>query len=69
MDRELDAMGMLDLMVSPGFCVKNGIIIKCNAAAQGILLREGMEIAPMLATGTEEYAEFSSGCLYLILNI
>jgi signal transduction histidine kinase len=69
MDRELDAMGMLDLMVSPGFCVKDGTIVKCNAAAQAILLREGMNIAPMLETGAEEYAEFTGGCLYLVLNI
>jgi len=69
MDRGLDAMGMLDLMVSPGFCVKDGKIVKCNAAARGILLREGMEIAPLLATGEEEYAEFTGGCLYLFLNV
>ena len=69
MDRELDAMGMLDLMVSPGFCVKDQKIVKCNAGALGLLLREGMEILPLLATGQHEYAEFSDGCLYLMLDI
>lgn len=69
MDRELDAMGMLDLMISPGFCVRNQKIVKCNAAAQGILLREGMDILPLLATGHTEYEEFSGGCLYLTLEI
>ena len=69
MDRELDTLGMLDLMVRPGFCVKDGKILKCNASALGILLREGMEILPMLATGEAEYAEFEQGCLYLMLNI
>ena len=69
MDRELDALGMLDLMVSPGFCVKKQKIVKCNAGALGLLLREGMDILPLLATGQHEYAEFSGGCLYLMLDI
>ena len=69
MDRELDAMGMLDLMISPCFCVRNQKIVKCNAAAQGILIREGMDILPLLATGQTEYEEFSGGCLYLTLEI
>lgn len=69
MDRELDAMGMLDLMVSPGFCVKDQKIVKCNAAALSLLLREGMEILPVLATGQAEYAEFTGGCLYLMVDI
>lgn len=69
MDRELDALGMLDLMVSPGFCAKDGNIIKCNASALALLLREGMEVSPLLATGSAEYAEFSDGCLHLMLNI
>ena len=69
MNRELDAMGMLDLMISPGFCVKEKKIVKCNAAAQGLLLREGMDIQPLLATGHWEYEEFSGGCLYLMLDI
>ena len=69
MDHELDALGMLNLMVRPGFCVKNQTVIKCNAAAQSLLLREGMEIAPMLSIGETEYAEFTGGCLYLTLDI
>lgn len=69
MDHELDALGMLNLMVRPGFCVKNQTVIKCNAAAQSLLLREGMEIAPMLTIGETEYAEFTGGCLYLTLDI
>ncbi len=69
MDHDMDTLGMLDLMVRPGFCVKEGKIIKCNASALGIFLREGMEIAPMLATGTAEYAEFEQGCLYLMLDV
>jgi len=69
MDRELDAMGMLDLMVSPGFSVKNNKILKCNPSAQSLLLQEGMDILPLLATGAAEYADFTGGTLYLTLNI
>ena len=69
MDREMDALGMLDLMVSPGFCVKEGKIEKCNASALGLLLREGTDIASLLATGASEYAEFDHGCLHLMLDV
>lgn len=69
MDQELDALGMLDLMVRPGFCVKDRKIIKCNASAQSMLLEAGMDIFPMLATGQAEYEEFTGGCLYLTLEL
>ena len=69
MDRELDAMGMLDLMVSPGFCVKDQKIVKCNAAALSLFIREGTDIRTLLATGETEYTEFSGGCLYLMLDL
>jgi signal transduction histidine kinase len=69
MDREMNALGMLDLMVSPGFCVKEGKIVKCNASALGLLIREGTEIATMLATGAAEYEEFNRGCLHLMLDV
>lgn len=69
MDHELDALGMLDLMDRPGFCVKDLKIIKCNPSAQSMLLEEGMDILPMLSIGREEYEEFSSGCLYLTMEL
>lgn len=69
MDQEMNALGMLDLMVRPGFCVKDGNIVKCNASAESLFLAEGMDILPLLATGETEYAEFSGGTLYLTLDI
>ena len=68
MDQELDALGMLDLMIRPGFCVKDRVIVKVNAGAKGMLFSEGMEIGALLATGETEYAEFSGGTLYLTLR-
>ena len=68
MDQELDALGMLDLMIRPGFCVKDRRIVKVNAAAEGLLFSTGTEIGTLLATGEEEYADFSGGTLYLTLR-
>ena len=68
MIRQNDTLGMLDLMIRPGFCVKNGKIVKVNPAAGRLFLSEGEEIAPMLLTGQEEYAQFTGGCLSLMLE-
>lgn len=69
MEEKLDALGMLDLMVRPGFCVKNNQIIKANDAALALLLAPGMDISDFLRTGKEEYADFREGCLYLTLDV
>ncbi len=67
MDRELDAMGMLDLMVRPAFCVKDTVIVRANPAAESLLFRPGLQILPLIEAGSEEYQEFTGGCLYLTL--
>lgn len=69
MEQITDAMGMLDLMVRPGFCVKNKIILKANQSALAHLIIEGTDVTQLLHTGAEEYADFTGGCLYLTLNI
>ena len=69
MVEQMDTMGMLDLMIRPGFCVKEGKIVKVNQAAQGYLLCAGMELQPLLLTGAAEYQEFTEGCLYLTLSL
>ena len=69
MDQEMNALDMLDLMVSPGFCVKDQKIVKCNSSARSILLTEGMHLIPLLATGRTEYEEYTGGTLYLTLEI
>lgn len=68
MDLQTDALGILDLVTVPGFCVKNNQIIKCNTAAQGLFLTEGTDIRELLLTGSEEYNAFRGGCLYLSLS-
>ena len=69
MELQKDNLGMLDLMIRPGFCVKENKIIKCNRAAQGLFLTEGDDILPLLHIGREEYEAFTSGCLYLTLRL
>ena len=69
MEEKLDALGMLDLMVRPGFCVKDNKIVKTNEAALALLFSPGMDISDFLRTGKEEYADFREGCLYLTLDV
>ncbi len=54
---------------SPAFTVKNNQIAYCNQAAESLLLTSGMDIRPLLLTGTEEYETFLGGCLYLKLAL
>ena len=69
MEVKKDPFGLLDLMIRPGFCVKDNRITYVNAAAQALLLSPGDDVLPLLLTGREEYAEFSEGCLYLKLAL
>lgn len=68
MDRE-DSFDVLDLIVQPAFSVKDGKIIQVNQSAAQRMILVGTEIMPMIATGSEEYAEFHEGCLYLTLDL
>lgn len=69
MEERLDAFGMLDLMVHPGFCVKDNIILHANQAALALMLTPGKTVSELLRTGKEEYAAFKGDCLYLTLDI
>ena len=69
MENRIDALGMLDLMVRPGFCVKDNIVVKANQAAAARTLTPGTEIQSLLLTGKEEYAAFQDGCLYLTISV
>ena len=69
MEAKKDICGMLDLLIRPGFCVRNDHITYANPPAQALLLQPGLEIRELLLTCREEYAAFREGCLYLQLNI
>ena len=69
MDQFMDALGLLDLIKHPAFCVKDGVIIKVNSAAAAYDIAPNNPIGDILETGAEEYSEFESGCLYLTLQV
>ena len=69
MEEKKDTLGMLDLVIRPGFCVKENRIIKVNQAAESLFITPGTDVRPLLLTGLEEYAAFTGGCLYLTLNL
>lgn len=69
MEQFQNALGLLDLMTQPAFCVREGNIIKVNSAAAAFLIETGTDIQTLLHTGAEEYAQFNGGCLYLTLSI
>ena len=68
MEQHQDTMAMLELVTRPAFCVKDGVIVRVNTAAERMTIETGIPVLPLLATGRAEYAEFSSGCLYLTLQ-
>lgn len=69
MDRNKESIGILDLVICPGFSVKDNIIVEANQAASGLFLVPGTDIRTLLLTGSEEYAAFQGGCLNLKLNL
>lgn len=69
MKEKINGFGMLDLMIRPGFSVKENRIEKVNPAAEALLLTPGTDVRTLLLTGQEEYAAFEGGCLYLKLAL
>ena len=69
MDSLQITMGMLDLMVHPAFCVKNGIVAGANQDAQRLLIQPGTPMDALLPEHHEEYLAFTDGCLYMQLHI
>lgn len=69
MEELKDALGLLDMNPHPTFCVRDGIIVKTNPAADRRMIETGTHIQTLLHTGAEEYAAFDNGCLYLTLSI
>ena len=69
MEQINDNIQMLDLIAQAAFCVKDGIIIRVNEAARKRTVTEGMTVSTILATGAQEYDQFTGGCLYLTLTL
>jgi len=69
MEHITDAMEMVDHLLQPAFCVRDGMIIKANPAGVARMIEPGVPVSELLTTGREEYRDFKSGCLYLTLTV
>lgn len=69
MEEQRNIQMLLDQVALPGFYVRDGRILHSNQAARALLLEAGQEIVPLLKTGSEEYARFEDGQLYLTLDL
>lgn len=69
MEKNKELRDWLNLLIRPGFYVEEGRITQVNAAAQGLLLEPGMDIAPLITSGLESYRNFQTGCLYVQLTL
>ena len=64
-----DSLGILDLMIHPGFCVKDNMIIRANPAAAALGITVDTPLRNFLSVGKKEYSDYAGGCLYLALEI
>ena len=69
MESKETALGLMDLMICPGFSVKDNKILRVNEEARRLFLEPGMDLSPLIVSGKEEYAAFESGCLYMTLAL
>lgn len=66
---EKENLDILELISTPGFCVREGRIVKVNQAAKVLTVSEGTPVQSLLCTGQAEYAAFTEGCLTLTLRL
>ena len=69
MENKNHSESMLDLLLRPAFCVQDGVIVQANRGAQQLFVTVNDPVAPLIASGQEEYGAFQGGCLYLTLRI
>jgi light-regulated signal transduction histidine kinase (bacteriophytochrome) len=69
MEQQNNVMGMLELILRPAFCVKDGSIVYANHQAQMQGVVPGAPISELLVTGKEEYTALNGSCLYLALCV
>lgn len=58
----------LELMNRPAFCVKDGVVVAINSAAENRMLRVGMDVREIVTEHRSAYEEFKNGCLYLTIT-
>ena len=69
MKKTANPVNMLQFITHPAFLVKGGVITEVNEAATACHILVGTPISEMIVIGKEDYESFSSGKLYLALNV
>lgn len=69
MEQSNDWQAGLEFFDRPAFAANAGRITYVNPAAQKQMIEPGQAVAPLLLTGTEEYASFTDGCLWLTVRV
>lgn len=69
MELSASSTAVLQELPIPAFAVRSGVIFDANAAARQQGVQNGSAIETLLSTGVTEYAAFSSGRLYLTLQL
>ena len=59
----------LNFIERPAFCVKDGVVVASNAAAQSRMLRVGTDIYDIVTEHREDYQDFNNGCLFLTVTV
>ncbi len=69
MEEQKEILAMLELIMAPAFCVKDGVVTQANQAAQQMMIEPDAMLAPMIGADMDAYGSFTEGCLCLTLNI
>lgn len=59
----------LELMDRPAFCVKDGIVIASNTAAQNRMLHTGTDVYEIITEHRDAYESFTGSCLFLTVTV
>lgn len=68
MEYMTDSAEMLSHLICPAFLVKDGVITEANSAAARRMINTGASVYSIITAGAEDYAQYSSGKLYLQLT-
>lgn len=69
MEQREEIIMMLNQIPSPAFLVKDGSVVEVNPSAQVQMITTGATMDALLATGQQEYADYTGGSLFLTLRI
>ena len=69
MEQREEIILMLNQIPNPAFLVKDGSILEINPSAAVQMVTVGTAVETLLATGQQEYVDYTGGSLFLTLSI